>query len=88
MTESARIIPPTSQGSAEALPDPLLGEYMDRHELARQLGVSLDTLSKWSTQRIGPPRVRLGRRILYRREAVREWLRLREDGSVPGRSVS
>lgn len=63
-------------------PDPITGNVLDewitRAELARQLGVSADTLARWETRRIGPPMVRLGKRPLYRVEAVRQWLRDKE----------
>ena len=41
--------------------------------------LSEDTLSRWETRRIGPPCVRVGRRVLYRRGAVQEWLRSQEE---------
>lgn len=58
--------------------DPLLGEWMDRDELASQLGISVATLTRWGSARQGPPFTKIGRRSLYRREAVRQWLRDRE----------
>lgn len=55
-------------------PGGLLDGYLTPAQLAEQLGVSLRTLSRWHTQRIGPRRVTNGRLILYRADAVREWL--------------
>ena len=52
-----------------------LDEYLARDELARQLGKSVRTLDRWHVQRVGPPRTRVGRLILYRKEAVARWLR-------------
>ncbi|MBI4968213.1 MAG: helix-turn-helix domain-containing protein [Rhodospirillales bacterium] len=52
----------------------LLDGYLTPAQLAEQLGVSLRTLSRWHAQRIGPRRVTNGRLILYRADAVREWL--------------
>lgn len=52
----------------------LLDDWMSRDDLAAELGVSVDTLSRWETRRIGPPCVRVGRKVLYRRGAVQEWL--------------
>lgn len=57
----------------------LLDDWMGRDELARELTVSVDTLSRWETRRIGPPCVRVGRKVLYRRGAVQDWLRSQED---------
>ena len=56
----------------------LLEEWMSRDDLARELGVTADTLQNWQTRRVGPPCARIGRKVLYRREAVREWLRNQE----------
>lgn len=58
----------------------LLDGWMSRAELACELGLSTDTLARWETRRIGPPCVRIGRRIVYRRGAVREWLVGQERG--------
>ena len=51
---------------------------LDRAELARQLALSVDTLQRWETRRVGPPCVRVGRKVLYRKEAVRDWLKEQE----------
>ena len=53
-------------------------EYVTPECLAKDLGRSVRTLDRWDLLRIGPPRTRVGRMILYRREAVLEWLRSRE----------
>lgn len=52
----------------------LLTGWLNRAELARELSISVDTLQRWETRRIGPPCVRVGRKVLYRKDAVREWL--------------
>lgn len=43
----------------------LLDGWLDRAELARQLALSVDTLQRWETRRVGPPCVRVGRKVLY-----------------------
>jgi len=58
------------EGQREAL----LDDWMPRQELAGIIGVSADTLKRWETRRIGPPCIRVGRKVFYRRGAVREWL--------------
>jgi len=63
-------------------PGGLLDDWMSREELARELKLSVDTLARWETRRIGPPCVRVGRRVLYRRGAVQEWLRQQEEQAV------
>jgi len=56
----------------------LLQGWLNRSELARELALSVDTLQRWETRRMGPPCVRVGRKVLYRKEAVRDWLREQE----------
>ncbi len=56
----------------------LLDGWTDQAELARELTLSVDTLQRWETRRVGPPCVRVGRKVLYRMEAVRDWLRDQE----------
>ncbi len=56
----------------------LLSEYLSRDETAKQLGVSPDTLTRWLTQRIGPASVRIGRKRYYHRDAIRRWIKSRE----------
>lgn len=73
------------QAPPAAEPDPLLGDWLSRAALGAQLGVSVDTLARWETRRIGPPCVRVGRKVIYRIEAVREWLVRQEDRSSAGR---
>jgi hypothetical protein len=79
-----------SQSSMRALPSAqalggcerlgsLLSEYMTPEELAGELGICKRTLDRWNASRTGPPRVTVGRRPLYRREAVTQWLRKREE---------
>lgn len=57
----------------------LLDDWLSRDDLAAELNVSVDTLARWETRRIGPPCVRVGRRVLYRRGGVQDWLRSQED---------
>ncbi len=56
----------------------LLTGWLNRSDLARELTLSVDTLQRWETRRVGPPCVRVGRKVLYRMEAVRDWLRDQE----------
>ena len=53
---------------------PILSEWIEREALARELNVTPDTLARWAGNRIGPPWVKIGRRVMYRRSAVAEWL--------------
>jgi excisionase family DNA binding protein len=56
----------------------LLQEYLVPEALASQLGVSLRTIYRWNALGYGPPRVRVGRKILYHLPAVQEWLKANE----------
>jgi hypothetical protein len=53
----------------------VLKDYLTKAELAAQLDRSVRSIDRWSLTGYGPPSVRIGRRSLYRREAVLEWLR-------------
>jgi hypothetical protein len=60
-------------------PEPtVLDGYLTKTRLANELETSPRTLDRWETLRIGPPRIVIGRTILYRRESVRAWLQSRE----------
>ena len=72
----------TSAGAVVAAFDragTILAEYITPEELAGELGVCKRTLDRWHASRTGPARVTVGRRPLYRREAVTQWLRKREE---------
>jgi hypothetical protein len=70
----------TALGALERA-DTVLSEYLTPEELAGELGICKRTLDRWQASRSGPPRVTVGRRPLYRREAVTLWLRKREEES-------
>ena len=53
-------------------------DWLSREELAEELGVAPSTLGRWATERRGPPLVKVGRRVFYRRSSVRKWLVKRE----------
>lgn len=63
-----------------SMPDPadrprtLLTGWISRLDLALELGLSVDTLRRWEAQREGPPCVRAGRKVYYRRTAIEDWL--------------
>jgi hypothetical protein len=68
-------------GGLEGASD-LLGGWLTRAEIAAEVGVSVDTLQRWHSRRIGPPCVRIGRKVLYRADAFRDWLVAQERGPV------
>jgi hypothetical protein len=68
------------------VPTSVLDGWLSREELGAQLGLSASTLKRWEGARTGPPCVRVGRRIVYRLEAVRDWLREQEARKLPLKS--
>ena len=64
----------------------LLADVLTEDEAARELGRCPRTLKRWRDLREGPPFIRIGRQVLYRREAVRDWLVSREQ--VVGRRAA
>jgi predicted DNA-binding transcriptional regulator AlpA len=83
------VLPSHSDGELKT-PSTLLQGFLRREELAQQLGLSPRTIDRWQALRKGPPRVCVGRTILYNVESVRDWLRSREQElpSVKKRSRS
>lgn len=61
----------------------ILDGYLRRDELAKQLGVSPRTIDRWHTCRSGPPRITIGRTVLYSLESVKQWLCSNEHSSHP-----
>ena len=70
--------------TGKPMPSTLMSGWISRTELAHQLGVSEDTLRRWDAARSGPPCIRAGRKIYYRRSAVLDWLEEQET-SAPRR---
>ena len=56
----------------------LLSGWVSRKDLADALCVTVDTLGRWEARRVGPPCVRAGRMVLYRRRVVQDWLGAQE----------
>ena len=56
----------------------LLSGWITRKDLAEALSLTVDTLGRWEARRFGPPCVRAGRMVLYRRRAVQDWLAAQE----------
>lgn len=52
-------------------------------ECAEMVGVSTRLLYKLIERGEGPPLIRLGRRIIIRRESAEQWLSAREDRPAP-----
>jgi excisionase family DNA binding protein len=75
-------------GLTSAGPNPaVLNDYLTSEQLAQQLGVSLRTVARWHALRQGPPRTRVGRRVLYRLDSVKTWLTKHERDPDEGERV-
>jgi predicted DNA-binding transcriptional regulator AlpA len=66
------------------------GGFIEPEQLAAELGISPRTLARWDVSRTGPPKLKLGKRNLYRRASVIEWLESQEtrQGRASGRKVA
>jgi hypothetical protein len=60
---------------------PVLDDFMSVQELAAELKHNRRTLDRWHRLGTGPPRTLVGRTIMYRRDAVRQWLAEQEQRS-------
>lgn len=56
-------------------------DLLPSDEVAAFLGISVQTLGRWSRMRKGPARVKIGRSIYYRRSAIERWVTSLEAGS-------
>jgi phage terminase Nu1 subunit (DNA packaging protein) len=52
--------------------------YVNAWRLASILKVSVRTLSRWDTAGTGPPKIKVGRKVLFDLAKVSEWLASRE----------
>lgn len=71
------------QDTANALADRplnLVADWISRDQLAGELGIASDTLARWEARQFGPPCTRIGRKVLYRRASVQDWIRAQEQG--------
>ena len=58
----------------------MLDEWINRDDLAEQLELTTDTLARWATDGTGPARIKVGRRVFYRKSSVEKWLKALEMG--------
>jgi predicted DNA-binding transcriptional regulator AlpA len=65
----------------------VLDGYIREAELAQQLNRSVRTLQRLAARRLGPPRTRIGRLVIYNIEHVREWVAQQEQPRKPAGSV-
>jgi hypothetical protein len=56
--------------------------YATTGGLARMLGVAPRTLVRWDERRIGPPKIKVGKLVLYDLTKLNDWLETHESGSL------
>jgi predicted DNA-binding transcriptional regulator AlpA len=61
-----------ASGRAEA--QSILVGLLTPKDLALELGVTERTIARWHRHRIGPPRIRIGRKVYYRKDSVIAWV--------------
>lgn len=57
-------------------------EYLDEKRLCALLGISSVTATKWRAKAKGPPFIKVGRLVRYRRSDVEAWLRANTVGAL------
>ena len=72
---------PRPQGAVESITLPT-SDLLSERELARLLGKSLRTIRRWSVERRGPRKVKLGKSVFYRRESVLRWVSEQEEDTL------
>lgn len=77
---------PQHSPSEAGAPD-IFDGYVDEREYCRQRGISQRTAQRDRQLRQAPPYITIGKRVLYRIEAVRTWL-LDRERLVERRAVS
>jgi hypothetical protein len=81
-------VKPCAGTSAEVITmsnaEPILSQFFTKEELAAELGRNMRTLDRWEALGIGPPRTFVGRKILYRRTSVQNWLAAQENHGCGG----
>jgi hypothetical protein len=55
---------------------------LNQRRLAEQLQRNPRTLDRWAVLGMGPPRTRVGRKVLYRRRSVQKWLVAQEQATA------
>ena len=56
----------------------ILSDYLTPAQCATELGIAARTLDRWVRLGDAPPQTKVGRRVLYRKQAVAVWVRARE----------
>lgn len=63
-------------------------EYLTSGEVSEWLKVSRRTLHRWARLQKGPPSIKVGRSVYYRRTSVEQWLLSLEQAANPHATVA
>ena len=66
--------------------DNLGPDFLDNAAMSRVLGISPRKLARLHAERKGPPRIMLGKKILYHRPSVLAWLVTQQQEEPPRRT--
>jgi predicted DNA-binding transcriptional regulator AlpA len=55
-------------------PATLPDDYLTIDQVATELDIAVITLKRWAALKQGPPVTKIGRRVVYRRSSVQQWL--------------
>ena len=66
----------------------LESEYLSCDDVADLLKVSRRTLHRWARLQKGPPSIKIGRSVHYRRASVEQWLLSLERVAASGATVA
>jgi hypothetical protein len=88
--ETAATLPPEGSFSTRSLKGPgdtgeveIAGRvYVTASRVAELLGVTERTLARWNAARIGPPKLKIGKVVLYELSRLPDWLASREIAPV------
>ena len=59
--------------AAAIRPDNNATRHLRQRQLAERWGLSVRTLERWRTQRVGPPFLKLGGRIVYQLQDIQKF---------------
>ncbi len=67
---------------------PMIEPPMTSQDVSELLNVSPRTLHRWRRLKKGPPSIKVGRSVYYRRTAIESWLTLLEGDAEPDATVA
>lgn len=62
--------------------------YLTSEQAAHGLGISRRTLHRWGRLKKGPPSIKVGRSVFYRRASIERWLLALEGDESLGATVA